>query len=207
MATKKDASKNVYVRLAEAREIIANTKIKKKGRNNFSKYDYFTPEQITQLAEDACRKTGLITIYNLEKNELEHFGTLKVVNVDSPNDTIVFRQTTAVPEIKATNLAQKIGGTTTYNSRYLTMTAFAISDNSLDFDAQDNRPQSPPRQATKPTPNKVAEAPSVGTKVLSDAIKDTMLKFIEEGKGDTVKKQLNNYAASDNKAIVKAKLK
>jgi hypothetical protein len=49
--------------------------------------------------------------------------------------------------IKATNATQQIGGAVTYTERYLSMVAFDIKDNNLDFDSQDNRPK--PEQKPK----------------------------------------------------------
>lgn len=43
---------------------------------------------------------------------------------------------TAIPSITATNAAQQLGGCVTYTERYLKMTAFGISDNTLDLDSK-----------------------------------------------------------------------
>jgi chaperonin GroEL len=47
---------DVYKKMFHAKKYIAETKVKKAGKNEFSKYDYFTPEQIAQLVYDACSK-------------------------------------------------------------------------------------------------------------------------------------------------------
>ena len=73
---------------------------------------------------------------------------MDIINIDNPSDHIIITQITAIPEIKATNVAQKIGGTVTYNERYLTMMAFKISDNSLDFDTTENTKKTAKPKAT-----------------------------------------------------------
>jgi len=40
--------------------------------------------------------------------------------------------------LKATNIAQQLGGAMTYSKRYLLMNAYDISDNNLDFDSKNN---------------------------------------------------------------------
>jgi hypothetical protein len=138
-------AKNVKRKLLDARGIISNTKMKKAGSNKFSNYDYFTPDQVDKLVFDACNQTGLLTVFNFLRKEDGYEGTLTVYDVDSDSE-IVFTMATDVPEIKATNITQKIGGSTTYTERYLKMTAFGIMDNSLDFDSQKPATQSVPEK-------------------------------------------------------------
>ena len=128
----------IYKKLLNARYSIKNTKVEKKGENNFTKFKYFTPSQISDLVHDACIETGLVTIYNLVKESGEYTAKLQIFNVDKPDEIIVFVIPTAMPEIKATNEAQRVGGMVTYSERYLKMIAFDITDNSLDFDTTEN---------------------------------------------------------------------
>lgn len=135
--------KNVYQKLSDARLRISSTKLKKEGRNTFSKYDYFTPSQVSHLVSDACQNNGLLTTYSINETDRGYLGELTVINISDPSDTIRFDMATAMPEIKATNESQKLGGMVTYNERYLKMSAFEIVDNNLDFDAQDNTVKKP----------------------------------------------------------------
>jgi len=142
---------NIYEKLASAREQIKNTKLKKKGKNSFSKYEYFTPEQIDALVFDACQANKLLTVFELSRNEYGLQGVLMVVDVENPEQYIKFRQATDIPAIKATNIAQQMGGMVTYTERYLSMTAFNIKDNSLDFDTTENtKKQAKPAKKSLP---------------------------------------------------------
>ncbi len=143
MIEKNIIERNTFQRLLEAKRMIGETKIKKKGRNAFSKYDYFTPSQITNLVLTACIENGLlgfssITSRTLDNGKVKYTGNYSIVNVDNPEQyPILFELPTELPELKATNAAQKLGGMMTYVNRYLQMLAFDISEDALDLDDKD----------------------------------------------------------------------
>lgn len=139
----------IYKKLSQAREIIKGLPLKKDGWNDYSKYHYFTPENINALVYDAEKQTGLIHLFSMERTSDGLHGHLKIMDIDS-EEAITFIQATDIPEIKATNVAQQIGGAVTYTLRYMLMTAFDIADNSLDFDAKDNRE---PEKKVQPNAN------------------------------------------------------
>jgi hypothetical protein len=179
-----------------AKKQIKETKLEKKGYNNYSMYHYFLPEQIEQLVFDACGKQGLFTKFDLIRNEIGETGFLTIYHIESGQST-QFTLATAIPEIKATNIAQQLGGCLTYTERYLKQTAFGISENTLDFDAQ------PKPQATKPTtaPQPKANEPE---KWLNDTNKagevtpewTNILKAIAEGKVKSVADVRKYYKVS-----------
>ena len=129
--------KNIINSLAKAKQKIATIKVSKEWNNDFSHYDYFTPEQVNKLVQSVCDEFKLLTKFDLKRNEFGVYGTLTIYDLES-EESIVFEWATAIPEIKATNVAQQIGGCMTYSERYLKMTAFWITDNSLDFDTTEN---------------------------------------------------------------------
>lgn len=133
-------TQTVYTKLAKAKADIANTKMEKAGKNSFSNYNYFTPEQVAILVQKACDDNWLITLFSLKRNEYWEYGELRIIDTDNW-DTITLEWATAIPEIKATNVAQQIGGCMTYTERYLKMSAFGIIDNNLDFDTTENTKQ------------------------------------------------------------------
>lgn len=133
--------KELLKKLQSAKAQIKATKLKKAGFNDYSKYYYFLPEQIEQLVYDACNDNGLFTKFDLVRNEHGETGCLTIFDIES-GETINYEMATAIPEIKATNVAQQLGGCVTYTERYLKMSAFGISENTLDFDTP---------QKTKPT--------------------------------------------------------
>ena len=127
----------IYEKIAAAKKEIANTKMEKKGKNSFSGYEYFTPEQVAKLVYDACENQKLLTMFSLKRDANGVFGELTVLDLET-NEKEIFIAATAIPEIKATNAAQQLGGAMTYTERYLKMTVFWIFDNNLDLDTTEN---------------------------------------------------------------------
>ena len=130
---------NIYEKLQRARELVKRQELKKDGKNAFAKYDYFTPSMVNGIVSSVCGETQLLPIINLKQDALGYLVTLELVDIDSPEHVINFEMRTDIPSIKATNLTQQMGGMFTYASRYICMSVFEIVDNSLDFDAHDNK--------------------------------------------------------------------
>jgi len=128
---------SILEKLANAKLSIAQTKISKEWSNDFSHYEYFTPSQVAWLVQKVCNENKLYTKFDLKRDEYGVYGVLTVYDIEDWS-FIQFEWATAIPEIKATNVAQQIWGCMTYTERYLKMTAFGITDNSLDFDTTEN---------------------------------------------------------------------
>jgi len=127
----------IVKQLSNAKKNIRETKMKKEGKNTFSNYEYFTPSQVERLVSDACARNNLLSVFELKRNELGVYGVLTVYSTLS-DEKLTFEMATAIPEIKATNVAQQLGGCVTYTERYLKQSVFGIIDNSLDFDTTEN---------------------------------------------------------------------
>ena len=141
--------KELLNKLASAKAEIKATKLKKDGKNTYSNYEYFTPSQIEFLVATACHNNKLLTSFDLIRNDLGVFGRLTVYDLES-GEKLTTEMASAIPEIKATNIAQQLGGCVTYTERYLKMSLFGITDNQLDFDTTENtKKQSEPKPATK----------------------------------------------------------
>jgi len=136
--------KNVLSKLAEARLYIKSHPIKKDGRNAFSKYDYFTPEHVSKLVNEACIEANIICCFSLKQDQLGYYGEVTTTDLET-GEYIVNEVRTARPNITATNETQQMGGMLTYSKRYTLMSLFDIEDNSMDFDSHDNT------KTTKPT--------------------------------------------------------
>lgn len=167
----------VYSKLAKAKNQIANTKMEKAGENSFSKYKYFTPEQVAQLVQKACDENWLITVFSLKRNEYGEYGVLSVIDIDDWSEVAV-EWATAIPEIKATNVAQQIGGCMTYTERYLKMSLFGIVDNNLDFDTTENTAKNAGWKKFTDTEYKKFEAIKDNYSSWDEAIKAINTKYI-----------------------------
>ncbi len=128
----------ILKKLAEARKLVTSSSPKKAGRNDYSKYDYFTPEQVEQIVADVTEKTKLICLCSLRRNEHGLYQELLLVDLEDGGE-LTFELATTQGQMKATNEAQQMGGTDTYSERYLKMKVFQIKDNNLDPDSNDNR--------------------------------------------------------------------
>lgn len=129
--------KELLNKLASAKAEIKATKLKKEGRNTYSNYEYFTPSQIEFLVANACHNNKLLTSFDLIRNDLGVYGRLTVYDLES-GKSLSTEMASEIPEIKATNMAQRLGGCVTYTERYLKMSLFGITDNQLDFDTTEN---------------------------------------------------------------------
>lgn len=126
--------KTVYVKIAEARKWIKEHPEKKAGYNPFSKFSYYTPEQIDNIVYKACNKSGILPLFELTGTKEQMTGRLKIVDLDT-GEWVNIEMVSGIPEIKATNITQQLGGAMTYTHRYLLMSTFGITENSLDPDS------------------------------------------------------------------------
>jgi hypothetical protein len=129
--------KNVLSKLATARLFIKSHPIKKDGRNEFSKYDYFTPEIVSKLVNEACVESDIICVFSLKQDSLSYYGEIVTTDLET-GEQLITEMRTAKPMITATNETQQMGGMNTYAKRYAFMSLFDIEDNTIDFDSQDN---------------------------------------------------------------------
>ncbi len=123
----------VLQKIFEARQKIKETKLKSAGWNDYSKYYYYTPEQINQLITPICNELKILNTFQLKRDEHGLNGIMNVLDLESKKSKD-FIMATDIPSIKATNIAQQLGGTMTYTERYLLMSIYDIKDNNLDFD-------------------------------------------------------------------------
>jgi len=130
--------KKILEKLQQAREVIKNSDLTKAGHNDYSKFDYYTPEQTEALVDKACKEVGAIVLCNLKADEFGLYQTLDFIDLES-EEKLSFEMRTKHGSITATNETQQMGGTDTYSERYIKMKVFQIKDNNLDFDSQDNR--------------------------------------------------------------------
>lgn len=137
------------IKIQKAIELIKGKNLKKLGKNTFSKYDYYTPEQVSELVIGATHEVGLLTKFDLIRNDLGITGRLSIFDIESDESPVVYEMASAIPDIKATNISQQLGGAMTYTKRYLLMNAFDITDNNLDFDTTENTEKQSKKQEQK----------------------------------------------------------
>ena len=159
--------KQILLKLKKARNIIKNSDLKKTGRNEYSKFDYYTPEQVEKLVDNACEETNTIVLCNLKGDENGLFQTLDFIDLES-EEKLSFEMRTKHGSITATNETQQMGGTDTYSERYIKMKVFQIKDNNLELDI------------TKQEDSKIAKVKADVSKITD--IKE-LRKYYEKNKG------------------------
>ncbi len=110
---------SVYKKLNDARREFHKTALKKTGRNEFSKYDYFTLGDIVQPALAAFQKAGLCAVVTFDKE----IATMTIVDVDKAEDRIVITSPMGSASLKGCHEVQNIGAVETYQRRYLWLAA------------------------------------------------------------------------------------
>lgn len=139
-------------------QIMNEIRMKKEGKNTFSNYNYFRPDDIFKELNELLLKHGLITIFNLiredkesekvvvemEKNNVKtiteilkdkYIAILEIVDVET-DESIKYEFHLRNATLSGANDAQNAGATLTYAKRYLLMNAFNIAENDLDPDTQ-----------------------------------------------------------------------
>lgn len=177
----------ILQKLQQARDIIKASPLKKEGKNTFSNYAYFTPEQINAMVHDAEKQTGLIHLFSMKRDQYGIHGHLQIVDIETKEE-VNFTQATEIPEIKATNAAQQVGGAVTYTQRYMLKTAFDIAENALDFDSQDNR-----EKEEKVTPT--ANGQKIPERAKTKISEKQFTQLCEKVKAMTEPKERGNYLA------------
>lgn len=109
-------------------------RIKKEGKNTFSKYDYFTPDDILSNLNPLLHTHKVFCHFDLLRNDNEYKATLTVSDCSS-EQSLIYNMETPPLEIRGANPVQAVGGLMTYCKRYLLMNAFNIADNKDDLDA------------------------------------------------------------------------
>lgn len=142
-------SKELLSKLALARAFVKAKKLSKDGTNEYSKYNYFTPEFVESIVTEACNEVNIMCLFNLECDQFGYFGEVLTFDLET-GDSIRSVIRTEKPNITATNATQQMGGMNTYTKRYAFMSLFGIEDNTIDFDAQDNRPSTQKPKEEKP---------------------------------------------------------
>jgi hypothetical protein len=129
--------KNIINKLSKAKNKVATMRINKEWNNDYSHYDYFTPEQVNKIVQTVCDEFWILTKFDLKRNEYGLYGTLTVYDIES-GESLVFEWASELPDIKATVSSQRYGWLMTYLERYLKSTCFWIVENALDLDTTEN---------------------------------------------------------------------
>lgn len=211
MATEKTEPKtqNIYHKLAEARQRFLEAPIKKTGINRFAEYKYFELADIVPAATAIFKELGLL--FHVSFSSDYAYGTL--VNVDNPEEKIEFTSPMKDLEVKGMNAVQALGGTETYQRRYLYMVCLDIVEADA-FDATQGKPDPETGKADAPKTNRHAtpEKREAAKQNLIDedgAASEVQIKSIKTGLKKLREKDSEKYEdyVADTVRKIKAGLK
>lgn len=113
---------NVYQKLNEARAKFHTKALKKSGHNKFAGYNYFELGDFVIPAIEIFNEVGLTSIVRFGKEIAEFI----VVNVDKPEEIIVFTSPMSSAALKGCHEVQNLGAVQTYLTRYLWVSVLHI---------------------------------------------------------------------------------
>jgi hypothetical protein len=129
--------KNVYQKLALIRAELVKRQIKKSGKNTYSNFTYYELTDFLPHINELNNEVGVMTRFNIiPKTEYsQEKAILEIINVDKPEDKVVFESETQNVEIGkkrdgsgGAEAIQNLGGKITYMKRYLMMNAYEIGE-------------------------------------------------------------------------------
>lgn len=121
---------NIYEKVQIIKKEFLEKNIKKSGKNKFANFSYYELSDITPPLIELCNKYKIFTSFSFDKE----LSKLKIINIEKPEEEIIYTSPMEELELKGCNKIQALGGTETYQRRYLYMSAFDIIENDL-FDA------------------------------------------------------------------------
>lgn len=113
---------NIYEKLATIRVALQNAKLKKGGKNAFAGFEYFTLDDFLPTLNNLMLENKVFSNFSIDGDT----ATLTFVNVEKPDEQVVFASPIAEAQIKGTTPIQCLGGVHTYMKRYLYLNAFEI---------------------------------------------------------------------------------
>lgn len=138
---------NVYQKLLKARADFLAAKVKKSGRNQHLKFEYFELDDIIPVATRIFSEVGLLPIVCFD-GEL---ATMQVVDTDCPESSITFTSPVVTLNQSGMNSVQALGAMETYQRRYLYYMALDICEpDALDRDQPQAKKQPTESRIIKP---------------------------------------------------------
>ena len=200
---------NVYAKLAVARGKFLEAPVKKSGVNRYAEFKYFELEDIVPVAMGIFTDLGLLIIESVTFEKV----SATIVNIDKPEETIVFEAPAKDPRIEdGTKMSaiQGLGAYVTYQRRYLYMLVLDIVeadpvDGTIGKETPETGKSEAPKKSNKPaTPEKREEV----KKELIDedgGATEVQIKSIKNGLKKLRDKDAEKYDAYVNKIVLKLK--
>lgn len=122
---------NIYEKIQLVKKELLEANLKKSGENKFAGFKYYELSDFLPTIINLCNEHKLFTRISFDYND----ATLEVRNIENPEEVIYYTSPMEELELKGCNKVQALGGTETYNRRYLYMACFDIIENDM-FDSE-----------------------------------------------------------------------
>lgn len=113
---------NVYEKLNEARVRFQNANVKKSGHNKFAGYTYYELADILPAINQIAKELKFTCVISFNSE----IATLDFIDVEKPEDKIVFTSPMSKASLKGCHEVQNMGAVETYLKRYLYQNCFEI---------------------------------------------------------------------------------
>lgn len=176
---------NIYQKLNEVRVALQSMNLKHSGKNTYAGYTYYELGDFLPHVNRLFKEHGLFSQVNFTADE----ATLTILDVDKPEDKVVFTSPMSSAQLKGCHEVQNLGAVQTYLRRYLYTAALEIVEHdALDAttrkDDTERASQATPR-ATRQTAKQAtrgasAKASAAATKGAAGAANDPVVKALRE---------------------------
>ncbi len=128
---------NIYEKLQLCRVKLQQMKLKKGGKNKYAGFEYYELADFIPAVNQLFLDHKLHSVFNIEEAVNETTGaisgkaTLKIINIDNPDEYEIFSSPTADANLKGCTPIQSLGGVHTYLKRYLYLNALEIVEPDL----------------------------------------------------------------------------
>lgn len=176
-------SNQVYAKLNAARIEFHQKKLKKSGRNTFSKYDYFELGDFLVPGLESFNAHGLCAVVSFTAD----VATMRIVCVEDGSE-IIITSPMGSAQLKACHEVQNIGAVETFQRRYLWLAALEI----VEHDGLDETSVSDDQEQTKPNkskPNQKANSTKLDGPYASRSALDAAIKKFAADMGQVANHQ------------------
>ena len=139
---------NIYEKIQLIKKELLEANLKKTGENKFAGFKYYELADFLPTIINLCNEHKVFTRVSFNNEE----ATLEVRNIEEPSEVIVYTSPMEQLELKGCNKVQALGGSETYNRRYLYQACFDIIENDM-FDGTSSIENMTKEQAEKYTIN------------------------------------------------------
>lgn len=202
-----EQKKNVYEKLAEARVMLQNKKLKKSGYNKYGDFNYFELSDFLPSVNEIFAQLKLCSQFSLTKeiyddNATNDVAKLFVINTEEPSDVLLFSSPVAEANMKGAVAIQQLGAMHTYMRRYLWLIAMEICENDEIDATSGKQPETAPKQ---PTGTVERKASPKQIEVISKVYSGDNLKKLLDNNGVSKIEELSMNKASEIIKILKEK--